>query len=162
MSQPDLHEQRTKILESLTADMTDRTYRLGDDISPSAARYAPPEESGSGNPRAFYGPVSLPLGFALDTYFEGKAHGFHFELTAIDLGQYLTFDNGGEVQTPNAAQGLAPGAGIAFFWGTSIPFTLGVNASYAPTYRPTETASRGGAFNLALSAAFYVPLFDFN
>lgn len=160
-TQADLHAQRTKILESLTADMTDRTGRLGDNIFSVGGALRATGGVWLRDSRAFYGPVSLPLGFALDSYFKGKAHGFHFEVTAIDLGQYLTFDNGGEVRTPDAVQAFAPGAGIAFFWGTSIPFTLGVNASYSPTYRPTETASRG-AFNIAGSLGFYVPLFDLN
>ena len=157
-----LHDQRTKILESLTADMTDRTGRLGDSIFSVGGALRVVGGVWLDQPsRVFYGPLSLPLGFALDDYFANKAYGIHLEATALDLGHYLTFDDGGKVRDVDVAQALAPGAGAAFFWGTSLPVTLGVNASYAPSYQSTDTAKHG-AFNVALTFGIYVPLLDLN
>lgn len=58
----DLHSQRTKILESLTADMTDRTGRVGETIVSvgGALRVALGRWIRKDGKDAFYGPISLP------------------------------------------------------------------------------------------------------
>src|SRR4029077_4199080 len=81
----DLHAQRTKIRESLTADMTDRTGRIGDNIFSvgGALRVAGGAWIRRHGDVAFYGPISLPLGVSFDDYFQSGPHGVHIETTAV-------------------------------------------------------------------------------
>lgn len=65
------------------------------------------------------------------------------------------------MQKVDAVQALTAGAGVAFFWGASIPFTVGAQVSYAPWYQFSDSATKG-AFNFSVAAGFYVPLLDFN
>jgi hypothetical protein len=157
-----LHEQRTKILESLTTDMTDRTGRIGDTIFSfgGALRVTAGKWLRKNGDGAFYGPLSLPLGVGLDVYSNTAARGFHFELSAVDLARYLSYQDGGKVNEVNVVDAFTPGASIAYFWGASLPFTLGVHGAFSPRYQFSDETTH--AFSVAVEAGFYVPLIDLN
>ncbi|HTA18440.1 MAG TPA: hypothetical protein VK989_04065, partial [Polyangia bacterium] len=87
----DLHTQRTKILESLTTSMTNRTGRAGDTILSigGALRLVAGRtwSADSSSVHAFYGPLSLPLGVALTHLPSGSCPlGIHIQIDALDLG----------------------------------------------------------------------------
>ena len=155
----DAHERRTKILESLTQEMTNRTGREEDSIwSLGGSLRASGGIRTMRGETAFFGPLSLPLGLA----FQGKGTiGFHLELSPVDLGQYLSFDSGFKVAKPNVADALAPSVTTGIFFDKSFPIFLGISLGFSPQYRFTENGRRG-AFSVGLVAGVYVPLLDVN
>jgi hypothetical protein len=164
-----LHDQRTKILESLTTDMTDRTGRAGDlifSLGGSLRLVGGARIGTSAHGAAFDGPVSLPLGFAVTQLAEAnnRCHcGIHLEFDLVDLGQYLTWDDSAKVQTPKVEYAIAPSVTIGVAFGSSFPFVLGVTAGYAPAI-PFDAAdtSKKGTVNVGAVAGFHVPLLDLN
>jgi hypothetical protein len=142
--------------------MTDRTGRLGDNIWSigGALRVTGGWWFRSGGDGAFYGPLSLPLGVAVDLYAEKAARGFHFEVSAVDLARYLSYQNGGKVNEVKVTDAFTPGFGAAYFFGASLPLTIGVHGSYSPRYQFTDAATH--AFSLAAEVGLYVPLIDIN
>lgn len=160
-----LHEQRTKILESLTTDMTQRTGRNGDFIASlgGSLRGVGGARFGAGT-RAFYGPLSLPLGVGFDYLNKDDGGpGFHGDVTVVDLGQYLSFDKSASVRTPDVEDALTLGGTVSISWGKSLPFILGLTAGYSPHFPvdPAKPDSKG-SFNIGATAGIYVPLFDMN
>lgn len=173
------HEQRTKVLESLTADMTDRSGREGDWIvslggSLAAAggwRVHAPGGQGGG---LFSGPLSLSLGGAVQRVPESDYPGPHFELGVIDLAQYLSFrrdipDGGGEtkaivVSKPKLSDALVPSVKVGLQWGREVPLYVAGFAQYAPFYEYETSAGvdRHGSFIFGVAAGAYVPLLDAN
>jgi hypothetical protein len=170
------HERRTELLESLTRDMTDRTERDGDTIASiggslrlvGGSRLGQTRDDGwltkeGDHPEAFWGPVSLPLGFGLDFLGEERK-GWHLEISVVDLGHYLHWDDGGEVATPELSDAFAPAVTFGRFWGREIPFFVGLSIGYSPAFDfdPDSEADRRGAFNVGGTIGAYVPLLDFN
>jgi hypothetical protein len=158
-----LHEQRTKVLESLTRDMTDRTGRVGDAIFSlgGALRATAGAWVRKNGKDAFYGPLSLTLGFAYDIPLGKKPMGLHLEANALDLGRYLSWDEKGNVREVNVVEALAPSAGVSCYFGASLPFTIGATVTYSPRFQFSDSSSRG-AVAVAASLGFYVPLLAFN
>lgn len=172
----DAHKRRTALLESLTQDMTSRADRGGDWIASIGGslrglvgrRYSHNETDASGNVSradSFWGPASLPLGFGLDYLCKKAHHGLHVELSVLDLGQYLKWDGGGKVVTPELIDVFAPSATVGFtFAGREIPFFIGVTAGYSPNFDfdPASATDKRGAWNVGATVGAFVPLFDFN
>jgi hypothetical protein len=170
-SSDSLHDQRTKILESLTSSMTDRTGRAGDTIASLSGtlrgmfgrRYSIDNRSN----HAFLGPVSLPLGFSVTHLGKSKngcgGCGFHLELDAVDLGQYLSYDGSAKVAKPALEDALSPGVTLAVAWGSSVPFVVGVSAGYSPHFEiDPANPTHKGTFNVGLTVGLNVPLLDLN
>jgi hypothetical protein len=167
------HEQRTKILESLTADMTQRTDRKGDWILSlggslglvGGGRF----RSGESIPTS---PLALSLGVALQKVDDG---GLHLELGIVDLAQYLSFEKetgdtmGGSrsivVGEPDVEDVLSPSIRIGLQWGRNMPVYVAAMGGYSPFYEFTSadgaTAKRG-SLNFGITVGAYVPLFDAN
>jgi hypothetical protein len=158
-----LQDQRTKILESLTEDMTDRTARDGDWIASfgGSLRLVGGARLGGANP-AWLGPLSLPIGLGVDCVSQKSAPGVHFEFGIVDLGEYLSYDNSLTVKTPKWNDAIAPSITIAAAWGKSIPFILGATASYSPSFTLTDAKDTKGTFNVGVTAGMYVPFIDMN
>ncbi|APR79113.1 Hypothetical protein A7982_04460 [Minicystis rosea] len=156
------HEQRTKILESLTRDMTNRRDRGGDAIfslggSLRAAGGARVSPTGADSAK-FYGPVSLPIGFGLQA-----AKHVHVELSLVDLGQYLSYQEGGKVRKPEPLDALAPSVTLGAYWGTEFPFMIGATVGYSPQYGFDSAGKKDkGSINVGLAAGVYVPFLDLN
>lgn len=159
-----LHDRRTKILESLTREMTDRTGREDDAIfslggSLRAVGGIRIDPVGGGG--TFFGPVSLPLGIGYQS-----AGNIHVELGLFDLGQYISFQesSGGlRVREPEPADVFAPSITVGRYWGKSFPIFIGLMAGYSPQYKFTKYATSGlGSVNFGLTGGVYVPLFDLN
>jgi hypothetical protein len=159
-----LHDRRTKILESLTREMTNREGREGDHIfslggslrAVAGARIDP-----NGEPATFFGPLSLPLGIGFQS-----AQGLHLEFGIFDLGQYLSYQQsstGIQVRKPEPADALSPSFTLGWSWGKSFPTFVGLTVGYAPQFDFTTTTSRSvGSINLGATVGVYVPLFDLN
>jgi hypothetical protein len=156
-----LHEQRTKILESLTRTMTDRTGRTGDCVwslggalQAVAAARIPLEKHENLAPQ---GPISLPLGLGLQTV----GGGIHFMVGIVDLGQYVSWDSKLEVAMPSAVDALSPSVSLGYAWGESFPGFVAATAGYSPHYRFSSKTSKG-SLNAGLTLGMYVPLLDIN
>lgn len=164
----DAHRQRTALLESLTRDMTVRTDRGGDWIISvgGALRGVGGARIGRSvngeRPTALTSPLSLTLGFGVDRLSATRRDGLHLEASVFDLGQYLAWDEGAKVQTPDLEAVLSPALTAAYFWGREIPFYLGATVGYSPRYEFTAGDKPRGSFNIGLTLGAYVPLFDFN
>jgi len=160
-----LHERRTKILESLSRDLTDRTGREDDAIlslggslrATLGARIDPAGKQDA----LFYGPVSLPLGVG----FQSAGH-FHLEIGIFDLGQYVSYQKGASgltVREPKPADVLAPSLTLGYYWNKSFPFFIGVTGGYTPQFEFSKTSTtNAGSINLGFTTGIYVPLFDIN
>jgi len=161
------HDQRTKILESMTEAMSDRTARDGDDIWSFGGSFR-----GVGGARfgakkpALLSPLGLPIGVAFDHVSEGSSGTFHFELSPFDLGQYVAFDNRGVVRTPKFADAVAPSITVGIGWGRSMPLVLGATCGYSPSFElePTKSGQKPerGSVNAGVTLGIYVPLVDMN
>ncbi len=158
------HASRTKILESLTQDMTNRTSRDGDSIwslGGSLRGAAGYRYRGNEKEHPFYGPISLPIGFGYQSN-SGK-DSFHFEASMLDLGQYVSFQEGGNVQEFKLADAIAPSITLGYAWGRQLPTFVGITAGYSPRYkfRESDTEKRGAYFG-GIVFGIYVPLLDLN
>jgi hypothetical protein len=105
-------------------------------------------------------PVQLTLGFAMQTYSKADG-GFHLMFAALDLGQYVSMNDAGElkVDSPELKSALAPGVAIGgWFALRETPLHLALRTSYAPYNR----AGGNPTFQTALTLGIYVPLLDFN
>lgn len=165
------HDERRRILESLSAEFTNRTERRGDWIVSlggslrlnGGVRFHSPNVAGDMQPgTSFWGPGSLVLGFGLD--FVNPDIGFHAELGLFDLGGYLDFDDTLTLRTPSPAAVISPSLTAALsFAGPQVPFIVGVTFGASPFPSENETSDNarrilyfGGVLG------FYVPLFDLN
>ena len=170
-SQPDRdgHAQRTALLEGLTRDLTVRTERGGDTIvglggslrAVGGIRVGRAVDGA--RPTAPASPLALSLGASVDWLWASRAQGVHVELGILDLGQYLSWDEGAKVSTPDLAAALAPSIAVGYAWGRELPLFVGVTAGYAPRYdfAPDGDKPRG-AFTLGATVGVYVPLLDLN
>jgi hypothetical protein len=167
VSQSKVHDQRTKILESLTTDMTDRTGREGDDIFSlgGALRLVGGARVGANTSgTALYGPISLPLGIAY-THVAKRANicGIHVQLDVFDLGNYVAFDQGPKVKTPDLGDAVSPSLSVGAACGTGLPFVIAPTIGYTPQFQidPNQSDKRG-AWDVGLSVGVHVPLIDLN
>jgi hypothetical protein len=119
----------------------------------------------------FRGPLSLPVGMGFDFTFknkaehEGKTKGFHLEINAVDLGNYVQFDNDAELAKPRWADLACLSAGAGVFWGDhDAPFSLTLTGGAAPgtTTNDAGMQERGWTGFVALNFGVYVPLIDLN
>jgi hypothetical protein len=175
-SSEEAHDQRTSLLKSLTADMSNRTMRGGDTIASfgGSLRLVGGIRAGHSSTDASMmetrdmvvaAPLSLPLGFALDHLWKDDwRSGIHIELGLLDLGQYLSWEEGGKVATPDLTVALSPSATVGYFWGRQLPFFVGGTFGYTPgfDFDSDDAADKKGAYNIGLTAGFYVPLLDLN
>jgi hypothetical protein len=169
IAQAKAHDQRTKVLESLTADMTDRTGREGDDVFSlgGALRLAGGLRLGTTtNASTFYGPLSVPLGIAY-THVARKdtacSCGIHIELDAIDLGNYLAVDNGPRVKSPDLGDAFAPSLSMGIAFGPSLPLVVAPTVSYTPQFVIDPNApEKHGSVNVGITLGVHVPLIDLN
>lgn len=161
------HAQRTKILESLTEEMTDRTGREGDDVFAigGALRLLAGARLGVNRPGAsFAGPLSLPLGVSY-THIPKRenAWGIHVQLDAVDLGNYVALDNEPNVKTPKLGDAFAPGVTLGLAHGPSFPLVVGLTANYMPAFElDPDRKDKRGALTAALTLGVHVPLLDLN
>lgn len=167
-----MHERRTKILESLTQDMTSREGRNGDWIVGlgGTLRVTGGARFGLGEAKSHYsylGPLGLQLGLGVQKVNQTNDGGLLLELNVLDLGQYLSFTEGGEVETPEFQYAFSPTLAVGYFWGTDVPVVLSAHVGITPYFVFAEADDSteevaGFSFNLGASLGMYVPLLDFN
>jgi len=163
-----LHEHRKNIIKSLTEHMTDRADRgdewvisVGGSLRLKAgANLCLNSADGTG----FDGPISLSLGFAMNRYYHRQDVGIHLEVGLVDLGEYVSFESGGEVREPEGLELFYPSFTAGVFFGRQFPMTVGMTVGYSPylDLKPENTEENYGAISIALTAGIYVPLWDFN
>jgi hypothetical protein len=161
------HDERRQILESLSSEFTSRDQRDGDWIVSfggslrlnGGVRFFNPDGPDAGT--TFWGPASLVLGMALD--YAHEPVGFHLELGAFDLGQYLSFGDSVTLRTPSPAAAISPSITLGISFGLEVPFFLGATFGGSP-FQPEVNGTDGGHRVLYVGgvAGFYVPLFDLN
>ncbi|GAB4206840.1 MAG: hypothetical protein OHK0013_23840 [Sandaracinaceae bacterium] len=154
--------QRRQILETLSAEMTDRSERRGDWIVSvgGSLRLAAGARFAGVDGDAFWGPASLVLGFGLDLVPDDDV-GLHVELGFFDLGQYLDFGAERRLATPSPAAALSPSLTVSMsFLGPQVPLFVGATLGVRP-FAPEDEAFRGVLY-LGGVAGAYVPLFDLN
>jgi hypothetical protein len=185
------HEARKKAIEGLMDATTDRTNRGGQWVasigvnpgfSVSGAQYVfnttrlgtSPNTSGlpTSTPTGYMPPqIQLPMGLALQKLPKPKTEGGvgcggHFQLSVIDLGQFVALDKDTTVSKPRWDSFVMVGIQAGFIIGTpSNPFVIGFDGRWSPTlFSPDTTSSEkvGGALRAGLFASYYVPFFDFN
>jgi hypothetical protein len=161
------HAQRTKILESLTEEMTDRSGRGGDDVFAlgGSLRLLAGARIGVSRPGAsFAGPLSLPLGVSY-THIPRRenAWGVHVQLDAVDLGNYLALDNEPNVKTPELGDAFAPGLTLGLAYGPSFPLVIGVSGNYMPAFvLDPDHEHDQGVITAGVTFGVHVPLLDLN
>ena len=161
---------RMQKLENLTSRMTDRSDRAGENVwslGGSLRGLAGVRLQAEKEP-VFYGPISLPMGVAMHYYGKKKGvSGFYLDFGIIDIGQYVSYQENGEVAEPDLEDSLAPSLSIGGFYGTDVPLIYGLTASYSPHYVfeddfNEEEDRRDGSWNVGAFIGFYVPFIDFN
>lgn len=162
-------QARTKILESLTRELTNRAGRtdwigsFGGSIRLTGGwRFDLTGESRG----TFWGPLSLPMGLGLHSPLSDRGVGFHLEASVIDIGQYVAFQTAAErvhVREPQVADLLSPSMSFGVYGFRDIPIFGAITAGYAPSYGFSPDAVRSlGSFNLGIAIGAYVPFFDIN
>ncbi|MCY0986502.1 hypothetical protein OV203_05195 [Nannocystis sp. ILAH1] len=114
-------------------------------------------------------PIHLGLGLGVDTYHgarKTRSVGFHGEVSVLDLGQYVAFENRKlDLKTPELAASLAPsiklGIRVAL---RETPLFLALFGGFNPFLRTKAADATDGNMTFTLGAMFgvYVPFLDFN
>lgn len=161
------HAERTKILESLTHDMTDRNGRGGDciwSLGGALRLEGGVRVATRGEGTTFHGPIGLPLGIAFDTVPDSHdGWGFHLQLDAANLGNYLALDNEPKVKKPELGDAFAPGLTIGAAYGQDLPVVLAAFFSYTPQFRVSANPTdKQGSINFGATVGIHVPLLDMN
>jgi hypothetical protein len=118
-------------------------------------------------------PLHLGLGLGVDSYHghSGAARdfGFHGELTAFDLGQYVVFENSSfDVKKPDVKAALSPGLKLGWrFALRQTPMFLAGFAAFTPFVRhvaDTAALTDDGTMTFTLGGMLgvYIPFIDFN
>lgn len=167
-SAEDTQARRELIVSELASTLNARATRGGDWIasfggSLNIAAGASFPIDGPAKPVAA-GPFSLPLGFALD-YVPPDLLGFHVEVSATDVGQYLAWERSDTrvvVKKPKIEDLLAPGLAVGVSFGREFPFAVAGFARYVPNYGAETEQPALGALTVGLQLGVYVPLLDLN
>lgn len=154
-------EAREKILRDLADRMVNRAHRDSGWVVSAGGNLGllggARTDLSTGAQVAF--PAQLGLGVGLQSYGRGN-HGFHAMVTAIDLGQYITFSGSSlEVDPPllesSVTLGLTAGAWLAL---RETPFYVGAYGGISPFVKAQDRPT----YQLGLVTGIYVPLLDFN
>lgn len=178
-----LRATRTEALEAMIDAATVRSNRHGDFVwslgIPVGFIAGGQLLSGEAKPAGMAPQLSIPFGVAVQMlpgrrFAAGKTEndrlgaGFHVMLTAIDLGQYASYDPDGEINRPRWDSLFAPGAQLGLILGTpEHNFIVGADLRYAPTlFANTGSVNldgkTAGALRFGGSLSYYVSFFDFS
>ena len=172
-------EARKQAIESLIDTATDRGGRGGEWISSIGAnvgftvfgrRHVRGDEGDLSEVHSMSPQLQLPMGLVLQKlpgHPEKVGTGVHFQLSLIDLGQFVATDEG-EVDEIAPADFVMLGGQLGVIIGKpTMPFVIGLDARWSPTQFAQEMAGaegteKAGAFSFGLFASYYVPFFDLN
>lgn len=172
-AQAQLAQQRVEAAFDLFLDgAADRDGRDGDVIIALASGLR--VVAGVDGDGELKGPLSVPLGLSFDYLREnskshpGRIRGYHVELNALDLGNYLRLDGDGESEDLAWGDIASLSADAGYFWGDhEMPFLVGVTAGVAPGITTTDvmgvaTTERRWVGFVAAHIGLYLPLIDLN
>ena len=161
-SQEQIQAERKEILKELVTRVVSRSGRTGGlvvSLGGNLGVLGGARLDSSAKQWAF--PLQLGLGVGVQSYHSSTV-GFHAMLTALDLGQYVTFDSGDlKVSSPDAASAVIIGATVGVWTvARETPFFIGPYFAASPFVKTAATDKT--TYQVGLSAGIYVPLFDFN
>jgi hypothetical protein len=155
-------EAREKIITELVDRMINRTDRttgavvsLGGSLGLiGGARFGKPD----GMKTDFAFPVQLTLGVGLQTY-HAKNGGFHMMLSALDLGQYVNFNDSLKVDEPEVKTAVSLGLTAGgWFSLRETPVFIAAHGAVSPF----NTVNGSTTYQAGVVLGLYVPLLDFN
>jgi len=182
-------KQREAALEGLIDATTSRANRAGDNVfslgipvgfAVTGVQWRRTREGGGtallgSGPELMPPQLQVPLGLAYQHLPNPKKDrtaglGLHTFVSALDVGQFLAYDQDGQISRPRWDSLVSPGGQIGMLIGSpEDTFVIGVEARYAPTLfsgtsqlTVSDTQDPGGALRVGLVLAYYVSLFDAN
>ncbi len=125
--------------------------------------------------------LSLPVGLTVQRLPDRRSgnpfwryFGPHFQLSALDIAQYVSYDQQGKLSQPTWSSAFSLGGQVGVVLGSfQTPVIIAADVRYSPTlFSRIEThtddngtsteISAAGALRFALFLGTYFPLFDFN
>lgn len=161
------HAKRTQIIKSLVME---RKVVKGELVFSFGGSLRYIHETWSGRDTGVddngkFGPLSVPIGFALDWYWKKSIlfNGVHLDFNIIDLGQFTSFENvEGEIEKPVLSDIIAPSITASLFILKKYPVYIGASYGYSPKYYNAEDNTlKKGSFNFGITMGIYIPLLDF-
>ena len=160
------HEARKQILESFTEEMTSRTGRGGDwifSVGGSLKGVSGARMDRDSDAVSYWGPASLSLGFGLDKLGKTTEWGFHGEFGLVELGSYLSWDEGLKVSTPEVQDAFTLSLMLGVSYGYELPVIVGPVVGFSPSVGVEgEGNASPGSWYIGGALGVFVPLFDFN
>ncbi|APR87971.1 hypothetical protein A7982_13320 [Minicystis rosea] len=170
-----LHQARKEAIEGLVTALTDRRGRGGAvivslGVDPGVIGGVHWQQTAD-NYKTLHGSipvVTLPMGLAVEKLPASQEHigcGGHFQLSVLDLAQFLSVNNDGTVSKPTWASAFMAGVEAKVLIGKpSGAIGIGADVRYSPGLFATsnDLTKSGGDFRLGLSVSYYVPFIDFN
>ncbi len=155
---------RDRIITELADRMVSRTSRIGGVVVSlggtlgllGGQRFAKTDEWR----REWAFPVQLALGLGVQTYHRGNA-GAHFLVSAFDVGQYVNWNDTGdlEVAQPELKSAINLGFTAGFWFGLrETPLHLALHGAMSPFNRADGKAT----YQAGVVLGIYVPLLDLN
>lgn len=108
--------------------------------------------------------LHVGLGVGLDSYHSHQKAGFHAEISALDLGQYVVFANNSlTVEKPDLKAAIAPSLKVGMHFGLKeTPMYLAGFLGLSPFIRENKTAQEHMTLSFGLMFGVYVPFIDLN
>ncbi len=109
-------------------------------------------------------PLHVGLGLGLDSYHSHRKGGLHFELSVLDLGQYVVFTNRTlSVEKPDIKAAIAPSLKLGgHFALKETPMYLAGFVGLSPFVHEKQTTQEHMTASWGLIFGIYVPFIDFN
>ncbi len=165
-----MSEQRARVVDAIAREFASRSGRGGRTVASFGGSLrlvlgADIELRGAGDSDAHgavHQPLSLPIGFAVQMLPRGRDRGFHFDVSPVDLGQWISFEDGGGVDEFDLGDVLAPSITVGFMWGRTSPLVAGLTGGWLPNYDGDDDPDETGAGFIGVSLGIFIPIVDVN
>lgn len=165
-----MSEQRARVVDAIAREFASRSGRGGRTVASFGGSLrlvlgADIALRGAGDSDAHgavHQPLSLPIGFAVQMLPRGRDRGFHFDVSPVDLGQWISFEDGGGVDEFDLGDVLAPSITVGFMWGRTSPLVAGLTGGWLPNYDGDDDPDETGAGFIGVSLGIFIPIVDVN